>query len=224
MSEHWQQHAFFDESETTYQTEPSQARPEKKQRRAKLPERTLRDALAPYLDTDRLRQLASDHQRLEDALRTRDIPEEVSLLLDLLQVVLKPRQRYQIRSPGDVASYLQVKLGYQNQEQLGVLCLDTKNTLRKDVTVYTGNVSSVPVQVREVLHWPVRLNCPECIIYHQHPSEDATPSPEDVAISNQIYQGGVIFDITLLDSLIVTPHSYVSLAQRGLIPGPWKKS
>ena len=210
----WQQHAFLDENETA---------PKKKQRWAKPADKRLREALAPYLDTDRLRQLASNREHLEEALRTGDIPEEVSLLLDLLQTVLKPLERYQIRSPSDVASYLQVKMGHQCQEQLCVLCLNLKNRLQKVHTVYQGNVNSAMVRVAEVFREPVRVNSAAIIVAHQHPSGDATPSPEDIAISNEIHQGGVIFDIALHDSLIVTPHSYVSLAQRGFIPGPQEK-
>src|SRR5918912_605009 len=141
MSERWEQRSFFDEIA---------AQSEKKQRRAKPADKRLREALAPYLDTDRLRQLASDRERLEDALRTGDIPEEVSLLLDLLQTVLKPSERYQIRSPSDVASYLQVKMGHQCQEQLCVLCLNAKNKLQKVHTVYQGNVNSAMIRLAEV--------------------------------------------------------------------------
>ena len=66
----------------------------------------------------KLRQLASDHERLEDALRTGDIPEEISWLLSLLGTVLKPIDRDQIKSPSDIASFLQVNMGHECQEQL----------------------------------------------------------------------------------------------------------
>ena len=220
----WQQQSFLPDTEEVHQPAHAETQPAKKQRRAKSPDQKLRAALSQYLDRDRLRQLASDHERLEDALRTGDIPEEVSLLLDLLQTVLKPSERYQIRSPSDVAAYLQVRMGHQCQEQLCVLCLNAKNKLQKVHTVYQGNVNSAMIRLAEVFREPVRLNSTAIIVAHQHPSGDATPSPEDVTVSNEIHQAGVIFDIALHDSLIVTPHSYVSLAQRGFIPGPWKKS
>ena len=62
------------------------------------------------MDVPKLRQLASDHERLEDALRTRHIPEEISWLLSLLATVLRPIDRDQIKSPSDIASYLQVSV------------------------------------------------------------------------------------------------------------------
>ena len=45
---------------------------------------------------------------------------------------------------------------------------------------------------------------------------DCTPSPEDVLITGELRKAGTIFDIELLDSLIVSPSNYVSLRERGL--------
>jgi DNA repair protein RadC len=39
---------------------------------------------------------------------------------------------------------------------------------------------------------------------------------EDVLITRELRQAGTIFDIELLDSMIITPHKYVSLRERGL--------
>src|SRR5262245_27735921 len=75
-------------------------------RKRQSPEKKIREAIEPYLDVPKLRQLASDHERLEDALRTGDIPEEISWLLSLLATVLQPIDRDQVKSPADIASYL----------------------------------------------------------------------------------------------------------------------
>jgi hypothetical protein len=87
------------------------------------------------MDVPKLRQLASDHGRLEEALRTGDIPEEISWLLSLLATVLKPIGRDQVKSPRDIASFLQVSMGHECQEQLCVACLNTKNRIQKIHTV-----------------------------------------------------------------------------------------
>ena len=41
-------------------------------------------------------------------------------------------------------------------------------------------------------------------------------SIEDVLVTKELRQAGTIFDIELLDSLIVLPSNYVSLRERGL--------
>src|SRR5262245_25409058 len=84
--EQWQQESFLDD-----------ARSAKEQRQRQLPsDRRLREAIEPYMDVPKLRQLASDHGKREDALRTGDIPQEVSWLLSLLTTVLAPIDRDQV--------------------------------------------------------------------------------------------------------------------------------
>src|SRR5258705_1737547 len=105
MKEQWEQHSFLGDTEIEFGSKPAS-----EPRRRQLPsERKIREAIAPYLDVPKLRQLASDHERLEEALRTGDIPEEISWLLSLLATVLQPIERDQVKSPRDIASYLQVK-------------------------------------------------------------------------------------------------------------------
>ena len=204
--ERYQQHSFLEDPQPT--KEP--------RRRQLTQDKRLREAIAPYMDVPKLRQLASDHERLEDALRTGDIPEEISWLLPLLATVLKPIDRDQIKSPSDIASFLQVSMGHECQEQLCVVCLNNKNRVQKIHTVYKGNVNSAMVRPGEVFREPVRLNSVSVIVAHQHPSGNCTPSPEDVLVTRKLRQAGTIFDIELLDSLIVSPSSYVSLRERGL--------
>src|SRR5436190_53907 len=118
--EQYQQNSFLADSQPTKSV--SDIDVTHKRRRQLPPEKKLREAIAPYMDVPKLRQLASDPARLEDALRTGDIPEEISWLLSLLATVLKPRDRDQVRSPSDIASFLQVSMGHECQEQLCVAC------------------------------------------------------------------------------------------------------
>jgi len=72
------------------------------------------------------------------------------------------------------------------------------------------------VRPGEVFREPVRLNNVSVIVAHQHPSGDCTTSPEDVLITSELRRAGTIFEIELLDSMIVSPSNYVSLRKRGL--------
>ena len=47
-------------------------------------------------------------------------------------------------------------------------------------------------------------------------SRDAAPSPEDVAVTRQIVEGGKLLDIDVLDHLIIGYGRFVSLKERGL--------
>jgi DNA repair protein RadC len=49
-----------------------------------------------------------------------------------------------------------------------------------------------------------------------YPSGDPVPSPEDVAVTEQIVAGGKLLDIQVLDHLVIGHQRYVSLKERRL--------
>jgi DNA repair protein RadC len=57
---------------------------------------------------------------------------------------------------------------------------------------------------------------PAIIALHNHPSQDPTPSPDDVAVTRAMVQAGKLLDIQLLDHLIIGGNRFVSLKERGL--------
>jgi DNA repair protein RadC len=114
------------------------------------------------------------------------------------------------------AIILMTDMCYLAQEQLRVLCLDTKNFVVHVQTVYQGTVNSSVVRAAEVLRPAVTRNCLGIVVVHNHPSGDPTPSPEDVRTTEQLRKAGDLLEIELLDHVIVGQHKWVSLKKRGL--------
>jgi DNA repair protein RadC len=125
-------------------------------------------------------------------------------------------ERPQIKSPADVANLLMLEMGHLEQEQLRVVLLDTKNRVQQLATIYVGSVNSAQVRIGEVFRDAVRRNSAALIVAHNHPSNDPTPSPEDVLVTRQIVEAGKLLDIDVLDHLILCRNRYVSLRERGL--------
>ena len=55
------------------------------------------------------------------------------------------------------------------------------------------------------------------ILYHNHPSGDAAPSPEDIEFTRRLKKAAELVGIRLLDHVIVARESIVSLRERGLV-------
>lgn len=127
-----------------------------------------------------------------------------------------PEERFQIRSPRDVANLLQVEMGALEQEQLRVILLDTKNRVIAVRTVYVGSANATTIRVGEVFKEAIRQNATAVIVVHNHPSGDPTPSPEDARVTESFVQGGRLLDIEVLDHVVVGQQGVVSLKERGL--------
>lgn len=124
--------------------------------------------------------------------------------------------RFQVKSPADVAQLFMAEMMGLDQEELWVACLDTKNRLIKIAKVYRGSVNTAMIRVGEVYKEALRINAASIVVAHNHPSNDPTPSPEDILVTRQIVEAGKLLDCECLDHLVVSCSHYVSLRERGL--------
>ena len=127
-----------------------------------------------------------------------------------------PQGRWIVRAPRDVGERLVPQMGYLEREELRVVLLNTRNVVLRQVTVYQGNVSSSLVRIGELFRDAVRLSAAGVILVHNHPSGDATPSPDDLRLTAEALAAGRLLDIQLLDHLIVAGDGFTSLRDRGV--------
>ena len=120
-----------------------------------------------------------------------------------------------IRSPADIAAVLD-DMRLLEQEQMRVIVLNTKNRVLKIATVYQGSVHTTVIRVSELFAEAVRLKAAAIVIAHNHPSGDPTPSPEDVAVTQEIVRAGKVLDVDVLDHVVIGNPGFVSLKERGL--------
>jgi DNA repair protein RadC len=120
-----------------------------------------------------------------------------------------------IRTPRDIYNVFMF-LGALDHEELHVALLNTKNRIMSRYMIYSGNISQSLVRVSEVLREAVKTNAPAFVLIHNHPSGDATPSPDDLHLTAEVLAAARIFDIDLLDHVIVAGTEYVSLRDRGV--------
>lgn len=129
---------------------------------------------------------------------------------------MRPELMPVIHSPKDAADLVQYEMSALEQEELRVILLDTRNRLVHIETVYRGSLNSSSVRVGELFKAAIRRNAAGILVVHNHPSGDATPSPEDIALTRAMVQAGKLLDVDVLDHLIIGRGTFTSLKERGL--------
>ena len=121
-----------------------------------------------------------------------------------------------IHSPRDAYDILRCFLSALDHEELWVVNLDIRHRVMNLVKLYQGSVNSSQIRVAEVFRLAIADNSPAILLAHNHPSNDPTPSPDDVSVTHSIFQAGKLLDIEVLDHLVICLDKFVSLKERGL--------
>ncbi|MBK5348539.1 DNA repair protein RadC [Bacillus sp. TH44] len=123
----------------------------------------------------------------------------------------------QIRSAKDAFNLFRDFLGDVDREHFIVLCLDTKNQPTLIQTVHIGSLNSSIVHPREVLKSALLSNAASIIVAHNHPSDNSSPSPEDIQVTKRLENACDILGMNLLDHLIICTDNYSSIKEQGYI-------
>ena len=113
--------------------------------------------------------------------------------------------------------YLRYRLGRREREVFGGLFLDARNRLIANEELFFGSVDRTAVYPREVLKSSMRHNACGLILYHNHPSGVAEPSPSDIQLTGRIATLLEEVDVRLVDHVVVSADQQVSFAERGLL-------
>jgi DNA repair protein RadC len=102
-------------------------------------------------------------------------------------------------------------------ESFVVMFLSRANEVLGLLKVSQGGVSHVPVDIKSIYQGALLCNASHIIAAHNHPSGNLKASQADIQLTKQIEDAGRLFQIKLLDHLILTSSGYYSLADEGMI-------
>lgn len=133
---------------------------------------------------------------------------------------VKPSDRHVITRPSSAYALL-LEAWDMNRielvEDCYLLMLDQNKTVLGLSHIATGGVTGCIVDPKIVFATALKAKACAIILAHNHPSGNLLPSLADKAMTNRLVQAGDLLDIAFNDHLIVTPTSYYSFADEGLI-------
>ncbi len=115
-----------------------------------------------------------------------------------------------IRNAKDTYDYLH-DMHNLPKEHLRGLYLNSHNRIIHDEVISIGTINTNIVHPREVFRPAVEYNAVAIVLAHNHPSNIVTPSAQDIEITQQLVQAGKILGINILDHVIITKSTYISI-------------
>jgi DNA repair protein RadC len=126
-----------------------------------------------------------------------------------------PRPR--LISPRQMAAYLLPEYGSCAVEQFGIVMLDTKHRVIRIKLVAVGSLDTTVVHPREVFREATAAAASAIVLFHNHPSGDPTPSPDDLALTARMVSAGDVMGIDVVDHLILADQMYYSMLESGRV-------
>jgi len=134
----------------------------------------------------------------------------------LYNKITKPSEIFELKEIQEIKDAI--------QEHLLFLGLDKSNNIRNINLIGVGNTNGVMVDSKNVLRIAL-MNCNEkVILVHNHPSNVTSPSSQDKEITNRLNKFFKVFNIELLDHIIVGENEYTSMRQINAIDWDYEDS
>lgn len=115
-----------------------------------------------------------------------------------------------LTNPKNIINYFHDLFKDAKQECFYVVYLNSKNKFIDKKLIYKGILNKSLIHPRDIFKEAYLLSASSFICIHNHPSGDATPSEEDVQVTSNLKQIGIIHGINLLDHIIVGKNNYYS--------------
>ena len=104
------------------------------------------------------------------------------------------------------------------KEEFFLLFLNRANNVLGWFKLSSGGTSGTVVDVKIIFMLALHINASHFILSHNHPSKNIRPSDADITITKRIKEAGNLFEITLLDHLIISADgAYFAFSDEGLL-------
>ncbi len=121
-------------------------------------------------------------------------------------------KRPAITSSSDVYNLLRGQMIDLPHEEFWILLLNRANRVIDTLRVSQGGTSATVVDVKLVMRSALQQLASGIILCHNHPSNNLRPSKADDAITEKIQSAARLFEIAVLDHIILCEEGYYSYA------------
>ena len=117
-----------------------------------------------------------------------------------------------------LAAHVREVLRYEEQEQLRLLCFNSRHRIIKEKMLTKGTSDSSLLSVRELMIQVLRCNAVAIAIAHNHPSATGPePSEQDISVTSAVEDACRTMGIRFMDHIIISDNAWYSFREHDLL-------
>ena len=160
---------------------------------------------------------ASVSEFMDFGLEEHEAVALVSMAEILRRSLVRKAERETIFSSESLGKRLIAQIGCREQEHLMAFYLDTQNKVIDERVISIGSNKRSIASPADILRYAVRCNASSIIVAHNHPSGEVRPSNQDREFTRTLFDAAKLFEIVLLDHLVIGRDDYYSFRERDYI-------
>lgn len=159
----------------------------------------------------------SDLMAIEGIGQARALLIQAALQLAMRSLKAKTLVQTSIRCQEDAIQWFRAEYGIQNQERFVALFLNSKGEVIRHKVIHIGTSNCALIHPRDVFREACLANAVSLVFVHNHPSNDPTPSQQDIQSTHQLIEGAKLFQMHVTDHIIVCKDASFSFAAHSML-------
>ncbi len=104
-----------------------------------------------------------------------------------------------------------------DQEHFTILALDNALNIRGEKVLFSGSETMSNIDSKIIFRTLLLMGAVAFIICHNHPAGNASPSIDDISITNRIKDGANLLGLRFLDHIILGDGEFFSFQDKNLV-------
>lgn len=121
--------------------------------------------------------------------------------------------RVAVRNSATAAELMRSKLRGLDHEECWAVLVDGAMKTLGSRCLTTGGLDATIIDRKMLLRYALEMNAKGVILYHNHPSGDPQPSAQDVNLTEQLRNALNVFEMLLVDHVVISDSCYYSFAE-----------
>lgn len=130
---------------------------------------------------------------------------------------VKRRTFDRIRSSADIYDIMRPLVGDLPNEEFWIVALNTSSNITMKKRISVGGINQTSVDIRLIMRILIEEGAVMFVAVHNHPSGNTHPSNEDKRLTENLRNAAQLFNIRMMDHVIVTDDGYYSFCDEGMI-------